>query len=80
MKKMMFIALAAATFTFASCWTDKKTDVQESDETEVVDTTVAPEGEDNAATDSTAAKDENAESSAEGTEAPAEETPAADAK
>ena len=80
MKKMMIIALAAATFTFASCWTDKKTDVQEPDEAEVVDTTVAPEGEDNAATDSTAAKDENAEAPAEGTEAPAEETPAADAK
>ena len=76
MRKMMFIAFAAATFMFASCHTgnNKNDNKQGTDDT----TIVATEAEANADTTATEATDaEKAEAPAE--DAPAEAAPAEDA-
>ncbi len=75
MRKLMFIAFAAATFMFASCLTDNKNDgKQGTDDT----TIVATEAEANADTTATEATDtEKAEAPAE--DAPAEAAPAEEA-
>ena len=76
MRKLMFIAFAAATFMFASCHTgnNKNDDKQGTDDT----TFVATEAEANADTTATEATDaEKAEAPAD--DAPAEAVPAEEA-